>query len=406
MFYEVEVATPLGSPPRGGLNKMMNKVFKITALTFYIVLFFVGTSISIGFLAYSVTWWGKCAAIWGLVLTLFPLILYLRFARFRNKLLWHWLNRAWGILVVGGIIAGLLATPSGASRPGSSVSQHFVDSVSFPRYAFSNMVPEVEQVNLGFLIMPYLDSRFTRERAHRVSTFTLKLYREMDSCADFRQLGSAMGMAYADVMGHPYDAGHYFLYIPQHRAQGALPAIIFLHGSVGNFKVYTWAWSKLAEELGYAIIAPSFGFGEWDRPEGVRAVESVVKNAETKVNLDKDRMYLAGLSNGGLGVSLSAKATPELYRGLIFISPVMTTEVISSKAFQAAWAGRPMIVVAGEADERVPIGYVDEQVKHLQEGGISVSYLKYPGEDHFLFFSKLHSVLKDISGWLSAREKE
>jgi predicted esterase len=130
-----------------------------------------------------------------------------------------------------------------------------------------------------------------------------------------------------------------------------------------------------------------------------------VKDVETKVNLDKDRMYLAGLSNGGLGVSLSAKATPELYRGLIFISPVMETGVINSKTFQAAWAGRPMIVVTGEADERVPIGYVDEQVKHLQEGGISVSYLKYPDEDHFLFFSELESVLKDISGWLSASEK-
>jgi pimeloyl-ACP methyl ester carboxylesterase len=381
----------------------LQKVLRITGLAFSIVLFFAGTSISIWFLAYSVTWWGKCAAIWGLVTTCFPLIIYLRCARFRNQRVWHWLNRAWGILVVGGIIGGLLATPSGDSRPGASVSQHFVDRVSFPRYAFSNMVPEVEQVNLGFLIMPYLDARFDRKRAHRVSTFTLKLYREMDSFADFRQLGSVMGWAYADVMGQPYDAGHYYLYIPQHRVQGALPAIIFLHGSVGNFKVYTWAWSKLAEELGYAIIAPSFGFGEWDRPEGVRALESVVKDAETKVNLDKDRMYLAGLSNGGLGVSLSAKATPELYRGLIFISPVMATDVISSKAFQKAWAGRPMIVVTGEADERVPIGYVDEQVKQLKEGEVSVSYLKYPDEDHFLFFSELESVLKDIAEWLSAR---
>jgi hypothetical protein len=61
------------------------------------------------------------------------------------------------------------------------VRQHFTSDIRFPRYAFSNVVPEREQVNLGFLVTPSLDPFLTRAQARRVSAFTLDLYREMDA---------------------------------------------------------------------------------------------------------------------------------------------------------------------------------------------------------------------------------
>ena len=123
-------------------------------------------------------------------------------------------------------------------------------------------------------------------------------------------------------------------------------------------------------------------------------------DAATVVELDPNRIYLAGLSNGGLGVSRLAATSPEQFRGLIFLSPVTATGIVDSAAFLDAWRGRPVLVITGEVDRRIPVRYVATRVSNLQAGGVDVTYIVYPGEDHFLFFSQLTSVLNDVSNWL------
>jgi len=365
----------------------------------------LGAVLACGWLFYAATGWGRWVACGGLALTCLPGALYMRHAQGRNCPPWGWISGGLGLLIVAVASGVLLATPSGDAGPDSPVSHRFTSDTSFPRYTLSNIVPETEQINLGFLVMPALDEIFTYEQAFRVRESTLAVYRDMDRDANFRALGSAMGWAYANLFGRPDDAGQYYLYIPRNRPSGPLPAILFLHGSMGNFKAYTWVWSSLAEELGYAIIAPSFGFGDWRRPGGVEAAEKALEAAQTFVDLDENRLYLAGLSNGGLGVSLLAASTPERFRGLIFISPVMATETVDQSAFQTAWADRPMLIVTGQADERVPFAYVTERARNLEQGGVDITAVSYPGEDHFLFFSQRQGVLQNISEWLQETQK-
>lgn len=377
------------------------KILKFMLIMFYMILAFVGIAISMALLRYSVTGWGKVVAMGGFALSLIPATIYLRYAQVRNRLLWGWVSAALGVVIIAVLAGVVLTTPSGYPPTTSLVQQRFSQQTQFPRYDISNIVPEAEQVNLGFWVMPFLDKRFTRRQAARVSVTTFDLYKKMENDPDFREMGSAMGWAYADLRHQPFDVGHYYLYVPKNRKSAALPAIVFLHGSAGNFKVYTWVWSQLAEELGYAIIVPSFGFGNWRGPGGESAVTKALADAQTVVQLDQNRIYLAGLSNGGLGVSLLAESAPERFRGLIFISPVMVTEQVDQPAFQAKWAGRPVLVLTGEADERIPLSYVTTRVENLAQGGVDVEYHTYPGEDHFLLFSQREPILQVISKWLN-----
>lgn len=312
----------------------------------------------------------------------------------------------WGVLIVGSVIMFiglgiLLNTPTGQAEPTSPVRHRFTQSVSFQPYALTNIIPESEQVNLGFLLMPYLDPILTFKQSQRVATFAHQFYREMENDPHFHQLGSVMGWAYAELLGQPFDVGHYYLYIPNERPDEPLPAIVFLHGSAGNFKVYSWLWSKLAEKHQVVIIAPSFGFGNWRQPGGIIAVSQALQDAASIVKIDEERIYLAGLSNGGLGVSQLADAMPEKFRGLIFISPVMATEIVDQKQFLDKWGNRPMLILSGEADERVPISYVKRRVANFEAGGVAVTEVFYPDEDHFLFFSQAEDVLDKISNWLT-----
>jgi pimeloyl-ACP methyl ester carboxylesterase len=59
-----------------------------------------------------------------------------------------------------------------------------------------------------------------------------------------------------------------------------------------------------------------------------------------------------------------------------------------------------VLIVTGEADERIPIEYVDRQSSELEEGGVVVTYRQFPGEDHFLFFSQPSAVLDVVAAWL------
>lgn len=347
------------------------------------------------------TWIGRGLAAVGLIIVILPATLVVRHVSRLHRAFWGWVSLGLVIVLIGVSVMIILVVPDGNASPDSPVQHRFTKTVRFPRYVLANIVPEIEQANLGLMLAPYFDPIISLEQARRVARFTLELYQEMEHDPHFHRLGSAMGWAYADVVGRPYDVGHYYLYVPQNHPDGSLPVIVFLHGSFGNFKTYTWAWTKFAEAQGFVIIAPSFGFGNWSHPGGVEAANRALDDAATVVKLDSDRIYLAGLSNGGLGVSRLAATSPERFQGLIFLSPVMDTRYVDSVEFLDDWRGRPVLVITGEVDRRVPVSYVESRVSGLQNGGVDVSYVSYPGEDHFLFFSQLISVLDDVSLWLS-----
>lgn len=346
----------------------------------------------------SPTWVGKGLALLMLLVSLLPFLVS------------NWLKQVkpngWGIptacamgLVIGLVGVIVFATPTGEPST-SSLVKHGFASGHFTRFAFSNIVPESEQINLGFLLMPFVDPLLTHEQARIARSHTLDIYREMESDRDFNALGSTMGLAYRDLLGLTANTQHYYLYVPQHQQNEGLPVIVFLHGSAGNFKAYTWVWAEFAEANGFAIIAPSYGFGNWDEV-GAEQVLHILEDVKTKINVNSDQVYLAGLSNGGLGVSHLAVIAPDTFAGLLFFSPVFSTTHIEGEDFEAGWKNRPIFVLSGALDKRIPISYVNTRVSNMQAQGANVRAITYPTEDHFLFFAKNEEVMADVTMWLT-----
>lgn len=345
------------------------------------------------------TWVGTGFILAGIILLLLPLLLLGWFRQPASRTLWS-AGLAFALLLLGGfLVALLLSAPSGDPGPGSPVQQRFTGDGSFRRYTLTNLIPESEQVNLGFPTMPYLDPLLTRAQAQRALAPTLDLYQEMEADDDFRELGATIGLAYNGLLGRSLDAGHYYLYVPQQTGPGPLPVLIFLHGAAGNFKAYTWLLSRLAEEMGFALIVPSYGFGTWDE-EGVASVLRALADARQVVNIDPERIYLAGLSNGGIGVSTLAAARPELFRGLIFISPALPADIVGGEDFQDGWIEQRVLVVTGAADRRIPLSYVEERVEHMRAGGVDVEAITFPHADHFLIFTHAEQLRSEVSAWL------
>jgi pimeloyl-ACP methyl ester carboxylesterase len=355
--------------------------------------------LSVGLLLCSETWRGKAAILASSSIALSPLVGVYGVRRSRRALFLS----LWGVLIILNLTFVLTSAPDGKSRPESRVANCFVGGDwPFPRYSLANLVPEIEQIKMGTALVPYADSLIDRAQARRIAEITLPIYRQMERDPDFRGLGSVMGWAYAELWGGQFDYGHYYLYLPETAPGKKVPALIFLHGSAGNFKAYLWVWSQLGEERHMAVICPSFGFGNWYRAGGTEAIDAVVTHALTTLPIDLTHLYLVGLSNGGTGVSRAAVATPDRYRGLVYISPILEEEIVLAPDFVEAWRERPLLVVHGDRDRRIPVEYVRERVRGLTEAGVDVTYREYADEDHFLLFSQPDAVLSVVQEWLDS----
>ncbi len=193
---------------------------QLTFVVLYSGYFLVMGPLSLWLLLNTQTAVGLLLATFGLLSLLLPLSFIIR-QRAQNK----WLRRAPEYVVVLLVVVGtavFLQAPSGNPGPDAPVQHRFVGGGRYGRFSLTNLVPESEQVNLGFTVMPYVDPLLTVEQSRRVSVFTMYIYREMEQDPNFRELGSAMNLAYDELWGRPFNTGHYYLYVPPNA--GSRPA--------------------------------------------------------------------------------------------------------------------------------------------------------------------------------------
>jgi pimeloyl-ACP methyl ester carboxylesterase len=293
-----------------------------------------------------------------------------------------------------------VVSPPGTAGRDSRVGSHFPGPMDYRRYSIWNLIPEIDQVKLGIKVAPLADPIIDWDQARRIERITMPLYREMEANDDYARLGSVMNYAYRELAGMPFDSGHFYQFVPEHEPGERLPAIIFLHGSAGNFKVYLWVWEKFAHERRFIVLCPSFGFGNWEQPGGSEAVRRVRQHAIGELDADAERIYLVGLSNGGRGVARVGTAAPHDYCGLVFISGVVESSVLLTDGFVRGWRQRPMLVIHGASDDRIPAPAVQDVGDALADRGVDLRWRIIPDEDHFLFFSRTDDVFREIDQWL------
>ncbi len=257
--------------------------------------------------------------------------------------LFRWLKGGHRVAAQGAVTLGCLAiigfgvccalSPPGVSPAGSTLQSVFLPGRHYNRWGPVGLVPEIDQTMLGADLTPYADPLMTKAKAARMKHLFLATYREMQHDPEFIAVGSVMGSAYADAFGRPFNDRHLFSYIPARKRGQKLPVILFLHGSCGNFKAYLWTWKRFADAHQIAIVAPTFGFGNWSKPGAMETIDWAYAYCAKHSELDAGRVVLAGLSNGGIGVSRAVSRNPGRYRGLLYISGVMEEDVMASPSY-------------------------------------------------------------------------
>jgi hypothetical protein len=136
---------------------------------------------------------------------------------------------ALAFVLLFGILRALVPPgPAAARRPGPAT---FYPAAPYRPWALSSLLPEIDQLKLGTYFVCLDDPILDWQGAARLRASLLDVYRPMERDPAFRDLGSAMTYAYSDE-----DSGHFYEYVPSSAPREKPPAVVFLHGSAGNFK--------------------------------------------------------------------------------------------------------------------------------------------------------------------------
>jgi predicted esterase len=262
-----------------------------------------------------------------------------------------------------------------------------------------NLVTEIDFLQLGSFVIPLLDPYLTFDKSMHLRRMLLNIYNELESDDEFANTSSALCSCYREIIGLPNRYFHLFSYIPNQAESKPMPVLLFLHGSLGNFKGYLWILRELAERDNIAIVAPTFGAGNWDNEDGIEAINLAMQYIRNNKELDASRITFAALSNGGIGAGKFIKKNPIDVQGLVLLSAVTWPNLDSPNDLVQFWGNKPILILHGNNDERIPSYILNNLYNQYMSFGMKVTAHFFNNEDHFVFFSKRKETIEIISGW-------
>lgn len=162
-----------------------------------------------------------------------------------------------------------------------------------------------------------------------------------------------------------------------------VPLLLFLHGAGERGdnleKVKLHGPPKMIEkghDFGAVVVSPQCPAGSWWTEE-VDMLIALLDKIEKQYNIDKDRIYVTGLSMGGYGTFALCARQPERFAAAV---PVCGGGVL----FDARRLSKlPTWAFHGEDDRVVPVEESTRMVKYMNErGGDHAKLTTYPGVGH------------------------
>jgi phospholipase/carboxylesterase len=177
----------------------------------------------------------------------------------------------------------------------------------------------------------------------------------------------------------------YTLYIPEdYLRDKPLPLIIALHGGYGQGYEYIWTWLRSARSRGYAVLAPK-SFGDtWDMSTpsiDTRSVLKMLDEISSEYSIDRARIYLTGLSDGGIFTYILGLDQSQLFRSLAPVAGVLH-QAVDQTLRQGRGKDTPIFVVHGVHDFIFPVSFTRQTCKLLKDIGYQVTYEELPEWGH------------------------
>ena len=109
----------------------------------------------------------------------------------------------------------------------------------------------------------------------------------------------------------------YFLRVPPtYRADHPSLLLVYLSGGAGLALDGVNSANDVISNTDYMVLYPQAG-EYWWTPEAAKRVDAALRDTMTEFNVDRDRVYLAGFSNGGTGALYLAALWPQRFAAVV-----------------------------------------------------------------------------------------
>lgn len=151
----------------------------------------------------------------------------------------------------------------------------------------------------------------------------------------------------------PGPAIPYFLRIPlTYRGDRPLPLLVYLSGGAGLALDGVNTANDAISGTDYLVLYPQAG-DYWWTPEAALRVNAALRDTLNEFNVDPDRVYLTGFSNGGTGALYMAALWPQRFAAVVSLMGAGQCNEEVRKGLPNL-ANLPLLFVHGEKDARIP----------------------------------------------------
>jgi predicted esterase len=181
----------------------------------------------------------------------------------------------------------------------------------------------------------------------------------------------------------------------------------YLHGGVGRSEPWekgdSW-WRRFDRMEGTEQISvfPSAWRGSlWWQPGQIENLKAILDRLKADYNVDENRVYLFGVSDGGTGAYYQAFKAPTIWAAFfpfIGYSAVLDNPATGAdgEMFVSNLVNKPFFIVNGEADPLYPAARVRPLIESFQKAGVELVFRSVPGGHNTRFWSSEQEAIEEF----------
>jgi len=263
-------------------------------------------------------------------------------------------------------------------------------------------------VDLKTQVFRYLDSTDTEEAARTLQAILSdpnvtidRAIRIIQTERDYapRPIGTISDER-IDVQGRAY---HLALSVPlTYQPAKGYGLVVCLHGAGFTGEAYLERWqARLGED--YVLACPTAPMGAWFTRGAEELVLATIRSVQRRYHIDPDRIFLTGMSNGGIGAWVIGMHDAPLFAGLAPMASGLDNVLMP---FLANLRSTPIYIIHGAKDQVMPVELSRTITKELTRLGYPYVYREHDREHPMAgghYFPR--EELPELVTWFNAQRR-
>lgn len=181
----------------------------------------------------------------------------------------------------------------------------------------------------------------------------------------------------------------------------------YLHGGVNRMEAWRkgdpW-WRRFDRSYGpdqISVFPSSWRGSLWWQSSQIENLEAILNRIKRDYNVDENRVYLFGVSDGGTGAYYHAAKAPTPWAAIFaFLGHPGVLESpatgVDGELFVDNLSNRPFFVVNGEKDELYPISRVKPYLDAFTKAGVEIVFHPQPGGHNTRWWNGEQQAIDDF----------